>query len=65
MGAFILYWLSKILVALFFAGLIGSAIVVVITFVEDGKLLLEGKEQQAKPQADAAHPSTAAAREAF
>ena len=65
MASFILYWLSKVLVGLFFVGLIGSAVVVVITFFEDGQLLLEGKEQPVKPQADPERPVNAQVREAF
>ena len=40
----LLSWLAKILVVLFFIGLIGSAVVIVITFFEDGQLLMEGDE---------------------
>jgi hypothetical protein len=32
---------AEVLVALFFAGLVGSAIVVVVTFIEDIKLFFE------------------------
>jgi hypothetical protein len=38
---FLFYWISKLLVVLFFIGLIGSVVVILITFVEDGKLLME------------------------
>jgi cell division protein FtsL len=51
MGAFLLYWLTKLLTALFLIGLLGSAIVVIITFFEDGRLLLESDEPRSKPQA--------------
>jgi len=44
MGEVLLNILSKILVALFFVGIVGSAIVVIITFFEDGQLLLERDE---------------------
>jgi hypothetical protein len=37
--------LAEVLVALFFAGLVGSAIVVVVTFIEDIKLLFEKDEK--------------------
>ena len=67
MGAFLLYWLTKVLVALFILGLAGSAIVVVITFIEDGQLLLEKDERKVREEADeqssSRTPSTA--REAF
>jgi cell division protein FtsL len=35
------YWISKLLVLLFFIGLFGSAIVILITFYEDAQLLFE------------------------
>ena len=41
---FLFYWISKLLVFLFFAGLFGSVIVILITFIEDGKLLFERDE---------------------
>ena len=64
MGSFLLYWVSKILVTLFFLGLVGSAVVVVITFFEDGKLLLEGDEPANRPaKAETSIPTDA--REAF
>jgi hypothetical protein len=63
MGAFILYWLSKVLVGLFFIGLVGSAVVVIITFFEDGQLLLEGDEPAIKQADQEAIPKNA--REAF
>ena len=44
MGAFLLHWLSQLLVGLFLLGLVGSAVVVIITFFEDGQLLLERDE---------------------
>lgn len=44
MLGFLFHWISKLLVFLFFAGLCGSAIVVLITFYEDGKLLFERDE---------------------
>ncbi len=50
MGALLLYWLTKVLIGLFLLGLIGSAVVVVITFIEDGVLLLEADEARNKPQ---------------
>jgi hypothetical protein len=37
--------LAEVLVALFFAGLIGSATVVVVTFIEDIKLFFEKDEK--------------------
>jgi hypothetical protein len=61
MGSIVLSWLSKILVGLFFLGLVGSAVVVVITFFEDGKLLLEGDEPANRP----AESIPKNAREAF
>ena len=39
--------LAEVLVALFFAGLVGSAIVVVVTFIEDIKLFFEKDEKPA------------------
>ncbi len=47
MLATLFYWISKLLVVLFFAGLFGSAIVILITFYEDGQLLFE-RDQAAK-----------------
>jgi hypothetical protein len=44
--------LAEVLVALFFAGLVGSAIVVVVTFIEDIKLFFEKDE---KPVGTAKH----------
>ena len=48
MTSLILNWLARVLVVLFFLGLAGSAIVVLITFFEDGQLLLEGDDQKIK-----------------
>jgi hypothetical protein len=39
--AFLFSLVTKFLVFLFFAGIAGSAVVVIITFIEDGALLLE------------------------
>ena len=41
MATLLFHWLTKLLVFLFLLGIVGSAIVIVITFIEDGKLLLE------------------------
>ena len=68
MVGFIFLWLSRILVTLFFVGLVGSAVVVIITFVEDGKLLLEGDEPAAgttDSQRQAAGVSHVSSRETF
>lgn len=63
MGVFLLYWLAKLLVALFLIGLVGSAIVVIITFFEDGQLLLESDEPAVKPTGEDVIPGHT--REAF
>ena len=63
MGAFLLYWLSKLLIGLFLVGLVGSAIVVIITFFEDGQLLLERDEPITRPANEEALPQRS--REAF
>lgn len=65
MGALILYWLTKILVGLFLAGLVGSAVVVVITFFEDGQLLLERDEQNKQESSEENIPARSSAREAY
>jgi len=65
MGSFLLYWLSKLLVGLFLIGLVGSAIVVIITFFEDGKLLLEGDESPSKQTAAEKSVAAGHASEAF
>ena len=44
MGTTLFTWLMKVLEVFFFAGLIGSAVVILITFVEDGQLLLESDQ---------------------
>jgi hypothetical protein len=44
--------IAEVLVVLFFVGLIGSAIVVVVTFIEDIELLFEKDE---KPVGTAKH----------
>ena len=64
MTSFILYWLAKVLVALFFVGLAGSAVVVIITFFEDGQLLLEGDNEKVKSQ-ETRQKAGSAVREAF
>jgi len=65
MGALLLYWLTKVLIGLFLLGLIGSAVVVVITFVEDGALLLDADETRSKPQLEESADRRAKAQEAF
>ena len=65
MGALILYWLTKFLVGLFLAGLVGSAVVVIITFVEDGQLLLERDEQKKQEPREENTPARSSAREAY
>jgi hypothetical protein len=66
MGAFLLNMLSKILVGIFLFGLVGSAIVVVITFIEDGKVMFE-RDEPTTSKAKEAEPITehARVREAF
>ena len=49
MAHFFLIYLMKFLVFLFFGGLVGSAVVVVITFFEDGQLLLESDKPAGSP----------------
>jgi hypothetical protein len=65
MGALLLFWLTKLLVGLFLLGLVGSAIVVVITFFEDARLLLESDVPAAKPQPEQEAHRAVQAREAF
>ena len=65
MASFILNWLAKVLVFLFFAGLVGSAVVVIITFFEDGQLLLEGEETKSSKQPEERKEAVGAPREAF
>jgi hypothetical protein len=61
MGVLLLSLLTKTLVFLFLAGIVGSAIVVVVTFIEDGKLLLESDEPSApRPVEDHHFPPSAA-----
>jgi len=52
-GPAILQHIAQIFVWLFFIGVIGSMIVVVLSFVEDLELLLESDEE---PGVDAARP---------
>ena len=65
MSALLLSYLTKVLVFLFLAGIAGSAIVVIVTFIEDGKLLLESDETPATKPFDEHHfpPSLARAGE--
>ncbi len=65
MGALLLYWLTKVLIGLFLLGLIGSAVVVVITFIEDGLLLLEVDEATNKTQPAESQSRQKQAQEAF
>jgi hypothetical protein len=67
MGELLLNILSKFLVALFLVGLVGSAIVVIITFFEDGRLLLERDEPKVKERSTEREEiaTHAHAREAF
>lgn len=65
MGTLLLYWLTKLLIGLFLLGLLGSAVVVVITFFEDGKLLLERDESPSKPQPDEAEGMRVQTRQAI
>jgi cell division protein FtsL len=65
MGALLLNLVSKILVVLFLVGLVGSAIVVLITFFEDAKLLLERDQPKVKPEAEVAEVVSARTGEAF
>ncbi|MCU1287404.1 MAG: hypothetical protein JWO13_3754 [Acidobacteriales bacterium] len=44
MATLFLSLLTKFLVFIFLAGIVGSAIVVIVTFIEDGQLLLERDE---------------------
>jgi len=62
MSVFLLY-LTKVLVFLFLAGIAGSAIVVIVTFIEDGKLLIESDEVPASKAIEDHHfpPSVARA----
>jgi hypothetical protein len=63
MGNLLLSFMAKFLVYLFFAGIAGSAIVVIVTFIEDGKLLLESDEPSApRPVEDHHFPPSAAAQ---
>jgi hypothetical protein len=63
MGNLVLSFMAKFLVVLFLAGIVGSAIVVIVTFIEDGKLLLESDEPSApRPVEDHHFPPAAAAR---
>lgn len=52
-GQGILQHVAQIFVWLFFIGVIGSMIVVVLSFIEDLELLLESDEE---PSVDAARP---------
>jgi hypothetical protein len=59
----LLSYLTKVLVFLFLAGIAGSAIVVIVTFIEDGKLLLESDEAPASRTIEDQHfPPSAVAR---
>jgi hypothetical protein len=63
MGNLLLSFVAKLMVFLFFAGIAGSAIVVIVTFIEDGKLLLESDEPSApRPVEDHHFPPSAAAQ---
>jgi hypothetical protein len=63
MGVLLLSLLTKTLVFLFLAGIVGSAIVVIVTFIEDGKLLLESDEPPTSKPIDEYHfPPSAVAR---
>jgi cell division protein FtsL len=62
MGVLLLSLLTKALVFLFLAGIVGSAIVVVVTFIEDGKLLLESDETPVAKPIDEHHFPPSAAR---
>ena len=44
MATLFLSILTKFLVFIFLAGIVGSAVVVIVTFTEDGKLLIEKDE---------------------
>jgi hypothetical protein len=48
MGTLPLSYLMKLLVFLFFAGIVGSVFVVIVTFIEDAALLLEKDEPTVK-----------------
>lgn len=51
-----LYWFTKVAEVLFFVGIFGSIIVVIITFFEDAKLLFEKDEKPARNEAGRSHP---------
>ena len=53
-----LYRFTKLLQVLFFAGMFGSAIVVIITFYEDVKLLFEKDEPPQGTSAPEERPRT-------
>jgi cell division protein FtsL len=50
MAAFLFHLLTKLLVFLFLAGLVGSAVVILITFFEDGQLLMERDEAKLRSE---------------
>jgi hypothetical protein len=63
MAALLMSFMTKFLVFLFLAGIAGSAIVVIVTFIEDGKLLLESDEPPTpRPVEDHHFPPSAAAQ---
>jgi hypothetical protein len=65
MGTLLLYWLTKLLIGLFLLGLFGSAVVVVITFIEDGLLLLDAGQPRIRTEAAEAETRRAKLQEAF
>lgn len=64
MTALLFHWLTKLLVFLFLVGIVGSAIVILITFFEDGKLLLERDEPKLRSEPENATTTANASRKA-
>lgn len=50
MASFLFHLLTKLLVFLFLVGIVGSAIVILITFFEDGQLLMERDEAKLRSE---------------
>jgi hypothetical protein len=55
MWSIFLYWFTKVVVVLFFVGLVGSIIVVIITFIEDIQVLFEKDESPSTKEVDRSH----------